>query len=221
MSAPGRARPARVLVADDHAVVREGLKALINREVDLQVVAEATDGREAVAVAAREPLDLAVVDVAMPAMTGLQATRELTRRHAFPVLVLSMYDREEYVAEAIAAGASGYVLKREVDEAVVAAIRAALGGAPFVHPPSMAAVVERCLRRGRDGGAGGASLLTPREQEVAKLIAEGLSSQQIATVLTISVKTVDHHRTNILQKLGASDRVDITRYAIRAGLVEP
>ena len=212
-------RTARLLIADDHAVVREGLKALINREVDLEVVAEAIDGRDAVQQASTNDFDLAILDVAMPIMTGLQAARELTR-DGLPVLILSMYDREEYVLEALSTGAAGYVLKREVDQAIVSACRAVLAGGDFVHPRSMSALVER-YRRGRAQGDQSRALLTAREQEVAKLIAEGRSSQEIADLLTISLKTVDHHRTNILAKLGASDRVEITRYAIRSGLVEP
>jgi DNA-binding NarL/FixJ family response regulator len=212
--------PARILVADDHAVVREGLKAVINREVDLHVVAEAGDGRQAVDMARQQPLNLAILDVAMPVLTGLQATAELAR-YDVPLLLLSMYDREEYVLEALSAGARGYVLKREVDKDIVSACRAVLRGESFVHPRSLGAIVERYRRGYAQRGRPCHGLLTDREREVAKLIAEGRSSQQIATALTLSPKTVDHHRTNILHKLEASDRVDITRYAIRTGLVEP
>ena len=211
---------ARVLVADDHALVREGLKAVLNGEPDLEVVAEAADGRQAVALAQELHPDLAVLDVAMPQLTGLQAARELTR-DGIPVLLLSMYDREQYVAEAVAAGAAGYVLKRDIDERIVSACRTVLHGGPFVCPPALQEVARRyqdALARGERPDVG---LLTAREREVAKLIAEGHSSQQIATALSISLKTVDRHRTNILQKLGEGDRVAITRYAIRSGLVEP
>jgi DNA-binding NarL/FixJ family response regulator len=212
--------PARILVADDHAVVREGLKAVLNREVDLVVVAEASTGREAIELARSEPLDLAILDVAMPGLTGLQATSELVR-HGVPVLILSMYDREEYVLEALSAGARGYVLKREVDKDITSACRAVLRGEPFVHPASLGALVERHRHQRAHGEDTSFGLLTPREREVAKLIAEGQSSRQIASALTISLKTVDKHRTHLLQKLGVSDRVEITRYAIRTGLVEP
>jgi DNA-binding NarL/FixJ family response regulator len=210
--------PARILVADDHAVVREGLKAVIEREHDLQVVAEAADGRQAVAQVASTQIHLAILDVAMPGLTGLQATREITRDRDLPVLILSMYDREQYFFEALAAGAAGYVLKRQADRDIVAACRAALRGEPFIYPQAMSALMRRHLQRGEAAGRG---VLTPRETEVVKLIAEGHSSQEIAERLTISPKTVERHRTNILEKLGMRDRVEVTRYAIRTGLVEP
>jgi DNA-binding NarL/FixJ family response regulator len=213
---------ARVLIADDHAVVRTGLKALIDRESDLEVVAEAADGREALQLGISEELDLAILDIAMPGMTGLQATREIRRRRELPILVLSMYDRDQYFFEAIAAGAAGYVLKRQVDQDIIHACRAAIGGEPFIYPKALSALMRRYLadvEKGREAGA--AELLTPREAEVVKLVAEGLTSQEIADILSISLKTVDSHRTNVLDKLDMNDRVQLTRYAIRAGLVEP
>jgi DNA-binding NarL/FixJ family response regulator len=212
---------ARVLVADDHAVVRAGLKALIDREPDLEVVAEAADGREALQLAGSEELDLAILDIAMPGLTGLQVTREVRRKRDLPILILSMYDREQYFFEAIAAGAAGYVLKREVDQDIIAACRAAISGQPFIYPNALSALMRRYLalvERGQDAGSG---LLTPRETEIVKLIAEGHSSQEIADILSISLKTVDRHRTNLLEKLNMNDRVQVTRFAIRTGLVEP
>jgi DNA-binding NarL/FixJ family response regulator len=214
--------PARVLVADDHSLVREGLKALIEREPDLAVVAEASDGPEAVAKATTEEVDLAIIDVAMPRMTGLQATREIIRRRpSLPVLILSMYDREQYFFDALAAGAAGYVLKRQADRDVVDACRAALRGRPFIYPAALSAVMRRYLEQLDRGEQLSSGPLTPRETEVVKLIAEGHSTQEIARQLTISRKTVDRHRENILNKLEVRDRVDVTRYAIRTGLVEP
>lgn len=211
----------RVLVADDHAVVRAGLKSLIDREPDLEVVAEAADGREAVQLAVSEELDLGILDIAMPGMTGLQATREIRRRRELPILILSMYDRERYFFEAIAAGAAGYVLKRQVDQDIVQACRAAVRGHPFIYPKALSAVMRRYLADVERGRNAAAELLTPRETEVVKLIAEGHSSQEIADILSISLKTVDRHRTNLLEKLNMNDRVQVTRYAIRTGLVEP
>ncbi|RFU20318.1 response regulator transcription factor [Geodermatophilus marinus] len=214
--------PARVLIADDHAVVREGLKAVLERQADLQVVAEAVDGLDAVQQIAATDIDLAILDVAMPRMTGLQATRELTRRRpALPVLLLSMYDREQYFFEAVAAGAAGYVLKRQADRDIVDACRAALRGEPFIYPAALSALMRDYVDRAARGERPGRGPLTPRESEVSKLIAEGHSSGEIAELLAISPKTVERHRANILDKLGLRDRVEVTRYAIRNGLVEP
>ena len=211
----------RVLIADDHAVVRAGLKALIDRESDLEVVAEAVDGREALQLGISEELDLAILDIAMPGMTGLQATREIRRRRELPIIILSMYDREQYFFEAIAAGAAGYVLKRQVDQDIIEACRAAIRGEPFIYPKALSALMRRYLADLQNGQDARAALLTPRETEVVKLVAEGHSSQEIADMLSISLKTVDRHRTNLLEKLEMNDRVQVTRYAIRTGLVEP
>jgi DNA-binding NarL/FixJ family response regulator len=213
--------PARVLIADDHSIVREGLKAVFEREVDLQVTAEAADGFEAVEKAMAEDVHLAILDVAMPGITGLQAAREISRRRSLPILILSMYDREQYFFEAVAAGAAGYVLKRQADQDIIAACRAALRGQPFIYPKAMSTIMRRYLDRLQRGEQPGRGPLTPRETEVVKLIAEGHSSQEIADRLTISRKTVDRHRENILDKLHLRDRVEVTRYAIRVGLVEP
>lgn len=212
---------ARVLIADDHAVVRAGLTALIDREPDLEVVAEAEDGRKALQLGLNEQIDLAILDIAMPGLTGLQATREIRRKRELPILILSMYDREQYFFEAIAAGAAGYVLKRQVDQDIIQACRAALRGQPFIYPSTLGALMRRHLSMVNHGQDTGAGPLTPRETEVVKLIAEGHNSQQIADLLGISFKTVDRHRTNLLEKLNMNDRVEVTRYAIRSGLVEP
>ncbi|MCB0908303.1 MAG: response regulator transcription factor [Nocardioidaceae bacterium] len=212
---------ARVLIADDHAVVRAGLTALIDREPDLEVVAEAEDGRQALQLGLNEQIDVAILDIAMPGLTGLQATREIRRKREFPILILSMYDREQYFFEAIAAGAAGYVLKRQVDQDIIEACRAALRGEPFIYPSALGALMRRYLSMVDHDQDTGAGPLTPRETEVVKLIAEGHNSQQIADLLSISLKTVDRHRTNLLEKLNMNDRVDVTRYAIRSGLVEP
>jgi DNA-binding NarL/FixJ family response regulator len=210
--------PARILVADDHAVVRHGLRLLLDREPDLTVVAEATDGAEAVELATAGGIDLAVLDIAMPRLTGLQAARELSRRRPdLPMLVLSMYETEQFLFEALKAGASGYVLKSGADRDIVAACRAVLAGGCFLYPSATATLVRDCLARAGEHP----DVLTPRETEIVKLVAEGHSSRRIAGLLSISVKTVDRHRANILDKLGMRDRVQLTRYAIRSGLVEP
>jgi DNA-binding NarL/FixJ family response regulator len=214
--------PANILVADDHAVVREGIKAMLEKEPDLRVVAEAADGLEAVEQAMSPAVHLALLDVAMPALTGLQAAREIARRRPdLPILILSMYDREQYFFEALAAGASGYVLKREADHDIVEACRATLRGQPFIYPQVMSTLMQRHLERVERGERPWRGPLTPRETEIVKLIAEGHTSQEIAEMLVISPKTVERHRANVLQKLDMRDRVEVTRYAIREGLIEP
>jgi DNA-binding NarL/FixJ family response regulator len=212
----------RILLADDHGVVRRGLRLILDGEPDLEVVAEASDGAEAVEIAARGGVDLVILDIAMPRMTGLQAAREMARKGlAARVLLLSMYDNEQYVFEAMKAGAAGYVLKSVADRELVEACRAVRRGGPFVYGGPVSPVVEDYLQRTRRGEQIPKSILTPREEEVVKLIAEGNSSKEIADTLVISIKTVDRHRANVLSKLGMHDRLDVTRYAIRAGLVEP
>jgi DNA-binding NarL/FixJ family response regulator len=212
----------RILLADDHALVRRGVRLILDGEPGLQVVAEAGDGAEAVAIARDLDIDLAILDVAMPRMTGLQAARELSRRRNPPrLLMLSMYDNEQYFFEALKAGASGYVLKSVADQDLVEACHAAMRGESFLYPGVASALVRDYLARVRRGERVPATVLTPREDEVIKLIAEGYSSKEIADALTISLKTVERHRSNILGKLGMRDRTDLTRYAIRAGLVEP
>ena len=212
----------RILLADDHTLVREGLRMILDAEPDLEVMALADDGLETLQIALREPVDLAVLDVAMPRMTGLQAARELqTRRPAIRVLMLSMHDNEQYFFEALKAGASGYVLKSGANRDLVDACRAAMRGEPFLYPAAVTALIRDHLDRARSGDAASADPLTPREQDVIKLIAEGHTGEEIAEALTIARKTVDRHRANILEKLGMRNRVDLTRYAIRRGLVEP
>jgi DNA-binding NarL/FixJ family response regulator len=210
------------LLADDHGVVRRGLRLILDGEPDLEVVAEASDGAQAVQIAAGGGVDLVILDIAMPRMTGLQAARDMSRRGlAVRVLLLSMYDNEQYVFEAMKAGAAGYVLKSVADRELVEACRAVRRGASFVYGGPVSPVIEDYLQRTRRGEQIPKSILTPREEEVVKLIAEGNSSKEIADTLVISIKTVDRHRANVLSKLGMHDRLDVTRYAIRAGLVEP
>ena len=212
----------RILLADDHAVVRRGLRLVLDAEPDLQVVAEAADGVEALALALREDLHLAVLDVAMPGLTGLQVARELsTRRPGLRTLLLSMHDSEQYLFEALRAGASGYVLKADADHTLIEACRAAMRGEPFLYPAGVGALVRERLERAQRGEKVGGELLTDREAQVVKLIAEGRSGREIAGLLHISEHTVERHRERILDKLGLRDRVAVTRYAIRRGLVEP
>jgi len=212
----------RILLADDHTLVRNGLRMILDAEPDLEVVAEAGDGLETLKLALGEPIHLAVLDVAMPRMTGLQAARELqARRPQIRVLMLSMHDNEQYFFEALKAGASGYVLKSGANRDLVDACRAAMRGEPFLYPAAVTALIRDYLDRARSGEPGSEDPLTPRERQVIKLIAEGHTSEEIADALTIAKKTVDRHRANLLDKLGMRNRVDLTRYAIRRGLVEP
>jgi DNA-binding NarL/FixJ family response regulator len=210
------------MLVDDHAMVRRGLRMVVDAEPDLTVVAEAGDGLEALERARETDLDLVVLDVSMPRMTGLQAARELIAlRPGLRVLMLSMHDNEQYLFEALKAGASGYVLKTAADHDLVAACRASLRGEPFLYPSAIAALVRDFLTRAARGEDEPADPLTPRELQVVKLIAEAYSNEQIAEALGISRSTVQRHRENLMAKLGMRDRVELTRYAIRRGLVEP
>jgi len=209
-----------ILLADDHGLVRRGLRLILDAQPDLEVVAEASDGAEAIALAQSEEVDLAILDISMPRMTGLQAARELQqRRPDVHVLILSMHESEQYLYEALRAGASGYVVKTVADRDLVEACRATLRGEPFLYPGAVTALVNDHLRRAREGKLP-LDPLTPRETEVIKLVAESYTNRQIAEALIISEKTVDRHRANILEKLGMRDRVELTRYAIRNGLVD-
>jgi DNA-binding NarL/FixJ family response regulator len=212
----------KILLADDHAMVRRGLRLVLDAEPDLEVVDEASDGAEALDRVLQGDVDLAILDVTMPRMTGLQAARELNRRgSAAKVLVLSMHDNEQYLYEALKAGASGYVLKSAAHKDLVEACRAAMRGEPFLYPGAVTALIKDFLAHANDGAPSRENPLTPREEEVTKLIAEGHTSKEIAALLVLSEKTVERHRANILEKLGLRDRVDLTRYAIRRGLIDP
>jgi DNA-binding NarL/FixJ family response regulator len=213
---------ARILLADDHVLVREGLRLILDRQPDLQVVAEAGDGAEAIDHALHTDVDLAVLDVSMPRLTGLQAARHLrAQRPRVKVLILSMHDNEQFFFEALKVGASGYVLKTAANEDLVAACRAALRGEPFLYPGAVRALIRDFLERGRGGQDVPEDPLTPREGEVVKLIAEGHTTKEIAEILTITENTVERHRANVLDKLGLRDRVALTLYAVRRGLVQP
>jgi DNA-binding NarL/FixJ family response regulator len=212
----------KILLADDHAVVRRGLRLVLDAEPDLEVVAEVGDGAEAVRRAVEPDVDLAVIDITMPRMTGLQAARELHRRRpGLRILMLSMHENERYLYEALKAGASGYVVKTVADRDLVEACRAAVRGERFLYPSATTPLIADYLHRARHMQPLREDPLSAREQEVVKLVAEGHTNREIAHELVISEKTVERHRANILEKLGMRDRVELTRYAIRHGLIEP
>jgi DNA-binding NarL/FixJ family response regulator len=209
-----------ILIADDHGIVRSGIRMLIDRQPGMHVVAEAEDGIQAVELAQATKPDVAILDVSMPRMTGLQAAREIRARAAdTSVLLLSMHDDERYFFDAVDVGAAGYVLKRSADTDLIDAIQAVGRGEQFVSPVTERAVIKEWLAGGREDRL--EDPLTPRELDVVKLIAEAHTNKQIAQALHVSEKTVESHRANVLSKLGMRDRVELVRYAIRRGLVEP
>lgn len=211
----------RVLLADDHTLFREGVRALFATEKDIEVVGEASDGEEAVRMAVELQPDVVVMDLMMPVMNGIEATRLI--RAAQPetkVLVLSMYDDEEYVQRLLAAGASGCMLKRATSDELVKALREVVSGGIPLHPAVAARLVKDYVRLvGEQELAAAAGALTPRELEVIKLVAEGHTNQDIADRLGLSRKTVDAHRTNLMRKLGLHDVTEIVKYALRHGII--
>jgi DNA-binding NarL/FixJ family response regulator len=209
----------RVLIADDHGIVRSGLRMLIERQSDMEVVAEADDGIEARELAVAERPDVAVLDVSMPRMTGLQAAGQI-RAHSpdTQVLLLSMHEEERYFFEGLEAGAAGYVLKRAADTDLIDAVRTVAAGRTFLSGAGQRALMDEWREDRRTEPR---DPLTPRELEVVKLIAEAYTNRQIAETLGLAEKTVESHRANVFAKLGMRDRVELARYAIRRGLVEP
>jgi two-component system response regulator NreC len=213
-----------ILIADDHAILRAGLRMLINAQPDMEVVSEATDGHEALRQARARPPDVALMDITMPKTSGLQALEQL--RQACPhtrTVVLTMHDDPAYARSVLAAGGSGYVVKRAADSDLLAAIRAVHRGRTFVDPTLAGSLVQDLL--GRPAAAGVAdrgvarSLLSPREREVLRLLAQGYTNQQAATWIMVSVKTVETYRARIAQKLGLHSRAELTRYALESGLL--
>ncbi len=208
----------RVLIADDHGIVRSGLRKLLESEDEIEVVAEAADGVEARDMAVEHQPDLAILDVKMPELNGLEATREIREKAPdVSVLILSMHDEERYLFEALKAGASGYVLKRAADSDLIDAIRAVERGEPFLTPEAQQALIRDVLGQGEKRR----EELTPREEEIVKLVAEAHTNKEIAELLDLAEKTVENHRANAMRKLGMRDRVELVRYAIRRGLIEP
>jgi two-component system, NarL family, response regulator NreC len=212
----------RVLVCDDHTILREGIRMLLNAQEDIEVVAEAVDGREAVEKMREFKPDVILMDIAMPFLNGLEATRQIRREDpGARVLVLTMYENDEYVAQMLEAGAAGYVLKKVAGSELVYAIRSVFGGEAFLYPSITKRLVEDYLRRVESGQERATfNGLTDREREVLQLIAEGHTNKEIADLLNLSVRTVQNHRAHIMEKLGMHDRGELIKYAIQKGIIE-
>jgi DNA-binding NarL/FixJ family response regulator len=211
----------RILLADDHAVLREGIRSLLEDQPDMSVVGEAQDGREVVHLAGELKPDVVLMDIAMPLLNGLEATRQIKRDHPHvAVLVLTMHDNEEYVRQALSAGASGYVLKQAAASELVAAIRAVHRGEAVLSPAITRLVLEDYLHRDRIKPSPAPDDLTPREREILQLVAEGYTSREIAEMLSLSVKTVQAHRTSLMQKLDLHDRGELIKYAIQKKIIQ-
>ena len=214
--------PARILLADDHALVRAGVRRILEDDPRLTVAAEAADGAEALQLALADEIDLAILDVSMPKLTGLHVARHLAeQRPQMRVLILSMHDNEEFLFEALRSGASGYVLKSAAEHDLVTACHAALRGEPFLYPNALRALIRDHLertRRGESGPRGSAHAARDRDRQADR---GGPHEPRDRRLLNISDKTVERHRASVLEKLGLRDRVALTLYAVRRGLVEP
>jgi len=211
-----------ILIADDHTLFRNGIRALLEDEHDMVIVGEANDGREAVRFAAQLKPNVILMDIAMPLLNGLEATRQIKREHPeINVLVLTMYDHEEYFRQMLEVGASGYIIKRAAANELVAAIRAVYNGEAILSPVITRLLLEDYLNRDSfTKEEDDPNALSSRESEVLQLIAEGKTSREIAEILNLSVKTVQSHRTNLMQKLGLHDRGDLIKYAIQKKIIE-
>jgi two-component system response regulator NreC len=211
----------RVLLADDHRMLREGIRALLERQDDITVVGEASDGRETVRLAASLCPDLVVMDVSMPLLNGIEATRQIKRDcPKVRVLILTVHEQKDYVAQLLVAGADGYIIKRAAGEELIVAIRTVCQGQAFLHPSVTKVVVDDYVKRLQEGdGAEAYRILTQREREVLQLIAEGYTNREMADLLHISIKTVQNHRSKIMSKLDLHDRGELIKYAIQQGII--
>src|SRR5262245_57189094 len=211
----------RVLVADDHAIVRRGLRSLVQSQPDWEVCAEASNGREAVEMVEKLAPDVAIVDIGMPELNGLETTRKIVQTYPrTQVLILTMHQSDEVVHEVLKAGARGYVLKSDADQHLIAAIETLLQHRPFLTSDVTDTVLTKYLNRHDTTGAEPETRLTPREREIVQLLSEGKSNKEVAVALDISTRTVETHRANIMHKLGLESLSDLVRYAIRNRIVE-
>ena len=211
----------KVLIADDHTILRQGIKALLDNQAEIEVIGEAKDGREALTLIERLLPDVVLMDIAMPGLNGLEATRRIKKK--FPgikVLVLTMYTNEEYVFQILNAGANGYLVKETAFQDLISAIKAVYRDEAFMSPSISKKVINRYTQRVRKANDPTCDILTTREREILQLIAEGSSSKKIAEALFISPKTVETHRTHIMDKLNIHNRTDLVKYAIRTGIVD-
>ncbi|MFO7958950.1 MAG: response regulator transcription factor [Candidatus Brocadiia bacterium] len=211
--------PIRILLADDHKIVRDGLCSLIEHQPDMEVVGEAQNGRETIELVDELMPDVVLMDVGMPDLNGIEATRQITNNHAaVKVVGLSMHSDGQFVTEMLEAGASGYLLKDSAFEELSTALHEVVGDRMYLSPKIAGPAIDEYQRRLAGGASGDSSPLSPREREVLQLLAEGLVSKQIAARLNISVKTIETHRSRLMKKLGIHSVAELTKYAIRQGL---
>jgi len=211
----------RILLADDHTLLRNGIRAILEDEQDIMIVGEAADGRETVRLAGQLKPHVILMDIAMPLLNGLEATRQIKHEHPeIQVLVLTMYDHEEYFKQMLEVGASGYIIKRAAASELVEAIHAVYNGEAVLSPTITRLLLEDYLSRDFKKEDEDPNALSAREREVLQLIAEGKTSREIAELLNLSVKTVQSHRTNLMQKLNLHDRGDLIKYAIQKKIIE-
>jgi two-component system, NarL family, response regulator NreC len=212
--------PIRILIADDHGVIRAGLRALLEKESDLQVVGEAANGEEAQRCAGELRPDVLLLDVTMPGLDGIQVTRNLTQ--TLPqtrILILTLHEGVSMLREAVSAGAAGYIVKRAIDTELLGAIRTVMNGELYIHPTMAQSLFKDLSPRNENHSAQG-MLLSPRESEVLRLIARGLTNRQIAKNLSLSIRTVESHRANLINKLGSNNRAELIRFAIEHHMID-
>lgn len=211
----------RILLADDHTILRDGIRALLSGEADMELVGEAEDGHAAVRMTDEQKPDVVLMDIGMPLLNGLEATRQIKQAHpCVKVLILTMHENEEYIRQVLACGAMGYILKDAAARELLDAIRTVHSGEAVLSPPITRLVIEDYLRWGDLKSRQNHSDLSPREREVLQLIAEGYTNKQIAEILCISIKTVQSHRSNLMQKLDLHNQGELIKYAIQKKIIE-